>query len=601
MTDFEGNPFFGRLFSDPDALAHNLAGAFAEAGRAASLWLGPRSTGETPHDATEDLARILRTVARVAEWWLSEPDRGRARRDRLYADWIALIEATNRRLAGEAVEPVIEPAADDRRFRDPQWRENAFFDFLKQVYLLTARWATGLVEDADELDDHTRGQARFWVRQIVSALSPSNFVATNPQVLRDTVASSGANLARGMRMLAEDIVAGGGDLKIRQSDHSKFEIGGNLAITPGAVIFQNDLCQVIQYAPTTATVRRRPLLIVPPWINKYYVLDLAPEKSLVRWAVAEGLTVFVISWVDPDRRLAEKTFEDYMRDGITAALDAVETATGETEIDAVGYCVGGTLLAVALAHAAATGRERIRSATFFATQVDFSDPGELSVFIDEEQIAALEAQMRRVGFLDGRITATAFNLLRENELIWPYVVDVYLRGQEPFPFDLLYWNADSTRLPAANHAWYLRNCYLDDALARGEMEIGGVRLDLGRVRIPVYDLAAREDHIAPARSVFAGCRLFGGPVEFVLAGSGHIAGVINPPERRKYRFWTGGAPTGDFADWLAGATETAGSWWPHWRAWLERLSADRVPAREPGGGRLPPLEPAPGSYVRARG
>jgi polyhydroxyalkanoate synthase len=600
MADTEPNPLLKYLVSDPDAFAHNLARAFEHAGHAASAWLKPRETGESEIGSTDDLARITKTLARVGEWWLADPARTLEAQNRLTAGWLDLMESTVKRMSGEPYEPAIRPETRDKRFQDPEWHDNAFFDFLKQFYLLTSRWAEEMVEEAADLDPHTRAKADFWVRQIVAALSPSNFILTNPELLRETASSHGENLVRGMKMLAEDIVAGGGDLRIRQADYSKFEIGRNLAVTPGKVVFQNDVCQVIQYEPTTETVRRRPLLIVPPWINKFYILDLNPEKSFVRWAVAEGLTVFVVSWINPDERQAEKSFEHYMKEGVLAAVDVVEKATGESEIDAVGYCVGGTLLAVTLAWAAATGDERIRSATFFTTQVDFTHAGELLVFVDEEQISSLEQQMRGRGYLEGRNMATAFNMLRSNDLIWPYFINNYLKGKEPFPFDLLYWNSDSTRMPAANHSFYLRNCYLDNNLSTGRMEVGGVRLDLGKVRIPIFNLAAKEDHIAPALSVFEGCRSFGGPVDYVLAGSGHIAGVINPVAKPKYQYWSGGPPQGTLAEWTARATETPGSWWPHWRAWLDAHDADRVPARIPGGGVLEPIEDAPGSYVRMR-
>jgi polyhydroxyalkanoate synthase len=406
---------------------------------------------------------------------------------------------------------------------------------------------------------------------------------------------------RGMHMLAEDIEAGHGNLKIRQSDTKVFEIGRDLALTPGKVIFENELMQLIQYAPSTETVLKRPLLIVPPWINKFYILDLTPEKSFIKWCVDQGLTVFVISWVNPDARLAKKTFEDYARDGPLAALDLIKTSTGERDVHAIGYCVGGTLLAATLAHMAANGDTRITSATFFAGQVDFTHAGDLKVFVDEERIAAREREMGERGYLEGEKMATAFNLLRSNDLIWPYVISNYLKGKEPAPFDLLHWNADATRMPAANHSFYLRNCYLDNKLSKGEMVIGDTKLDLKKVTVPVYNLATREDHIAPAKSVLLGSKFFGGPVRFVLAGSGHIAGVINPPVKTKYQYWTGPKPTGaDVDKWLAKAKEHPGSWWPDWLAWLKKQDAREVPARTPGGGKLKPIEDAPGSYVKVR-
>jgi polyhydroxyalkanoate synthase len=379
-----------------------------------------------------------------------------------------------------------------------------------------------------------------------------------------------------------------------------FEVGRNLAVTPGKVIFQNELMQLLQYAPSTARVLKVPTLIVPPWINKYYILDLTPEKSFIKWCVDQGLTVFVISWVNPDERLAHKTFEDYMREGLLQALDVVQAATGESDIHTIGYCVGGTMLAAALAYMAATGDARVKSATLLAAQVDFTYAGDLKVFIDEETIAALERHMAERGYLEGAKMAATFNMLRSNDLIWPYVVNNYLKGQPPFPFDLLYWNSDSTRIAAANHSFYLRNCYLKNSLARGEMILGGEQLDLGEIRVPIYNLATRDDHIAPAKSVFLGSKFFGGPVRFVLAGSGHIAGVVNPPDRMKYQYWTGGPPLGNLEGWLAQAEEHPGSWWPDWLAWLRGHDDTMVPARQPGSRKLKPLEDAPGSYVKVK-
>ena len=444
-------------------------------------------------------------------------------------------------------------------------------------------------------------KAEFYVRQIANAIAPSNFVLTNPELLRETLSSNAGNLVRGMHMLAEDIQAGHGDLKIRQSDAKNFEVGRNLALTPGKVIFENELMQLIQYAPSTPTVLARPVLIVPPWINKFYILDLTPEKSFIKWCVAQGLTVFVISWVNPDAHLAKKSFEDYMRDGPLAALDVIERVTGERNVNTIGYCVGGTLLATTLAYMASKGDQRIASATFFAAQVDFTHAGDLMVFVDEEQITAREREMDERGYLEGKKMATAFNLLRSNDLIWPYVINNYLKGKEPAPFDLLYWNSDATRMPAANHSFYLRNCYLENRLSKGDMVIGNVKLNLKSVRVPIYNLATREDHIAPAKSVLLGSRLFGGSVRFVLAGSGHIAGVVNPPNKMKYQYWTGPKPTSANLDrWLAKAKEHAGSWWPDWLEWIKAQDATEVPAREPGGGILTPIEDAPGSYVKVR-
>jgi poly[(R)-3-hydroxyalkanoate] polymerase subunit PhaC len=587
---------------DIERFSHNVARVIEQGGRALAAYLKPREKGGHIDQESSDLVvDAVKTLGQVLEYWLADPQRSAQLQMSLGKAYLELWASAVKRLAGEPSAPVAKPDARDKRFSDPEWSSNQFFDFLKQGYLLTTDWANKLVADAEGLDPHTRQKAEFYVRQIANAVAPSNFVLTNPELLRATLASNAENLVDGMRMLADDIAAGGGSLQIRQSDSSMFEVGRNLGVTPGKVVYQNDLMQLIQYAPATPDVLKRPLLIVPPWINKFYILDLTPEKSFIKWCVAQGLTVFVISWVNPDERQQHKDLADYMREGPLAALDAIKRATGESDVTAIGYCVGGTLLAITLAYMATKADRRIASATFFAAQVDFTYAGDLKVFVDEEQIATLERHMKERGYLEGKSMATAFNLLRSNDLIWPYVINNYLKGKAPFPFDLLYWNSDATRMPAANHSQYLRGCYLDNRLARGAMEIDGVRLSLKQVKIPIYNLATREDHIAPAKSVYVGASLFGGPMKYVLAGSGHIAGVVNPPDKNKYQYWTGTKPRGaDVDKWLAKATEHPGSWWPDWIAWIKAQDGTLVPPREPGGGELAPIEDAPGSYVRTR-
>jgi len=586
---------------DVEVFSRNLARLVEEGGRALAAYLKPREQGRNADGAADEVAEVVKTLGQVAEYWLADPQRSLELQTRLGKAYLDLWASAVKRLAGEPAPPVAAPAANDKRFTDPEWSSNQFFDFLKQAYLLTTGWANQLVSDAADLDPHTRQKADFYIRQISNALSPSNFVLTNPELLRETLTSNAENLVRGMHMLAEDIAAGGGHLKIRQSDASMFEVGRNLATTPGKVIFQNDLMQLIQYAPSTEKVLKRPLLIVPPWINKFYVLDLTPEKSFIKWCVDQGLTVFCISWVNPDTRLAQKTFEDYVREGPFAALDAIKEATGEDKVHAVGYCVGGTMLTVALAAMAARHDERIMSATLFASQIDFTNAGDLKVFIDEEQVKAIEQRMAERGYLEGKDMATVFNMLRSNDLIWPYVINNYLKGKAPFPFDLLYWNSDSTRLPAANHSFYMRNCYLDNKLARGEMMLGNTPIDVRSIKIPIYNLATREDHIAPAKSVMLASKFFGGKVRFVVTGSGHIAGVVNPPDKKKYQYWTGPTPRSASVEaWLAKAKEHPGSWWPDWFAWIKQQHPTEVPARVPGGGKLKPIEDAPGSYVRVK-
>jgi poly[(R)-3-hydroxyalkanoate] polymerase subunit PhaC len=502
-------------------------------------------------------------------------------------------------LAG-ATEAVIEPPAGDRRFRDVAWTDNTLFDFIKQSYLLTARWLQNAVRDVEGIDERTARKVDFYTRQFVDATAPSNFLMTNPEVLRATIESRGKNLLNGLKNLLDDLERGNGRLAIKMTDMEAFRIGENIAVTPGKVVYQNDLLQLIQYNPTTENVKRRPLLIIPVWINKFYILDLRPNNSFIRWAVSQGHTVFVISWVNPDERLAAKTFTDYMVEGPLAALDAIEQATGEREANVIGYCLGGTLLASTLANMAAKHDNRIKSATYFVTMVDFADAGELSVFIDEEQLSALEERMNAKGYLEGRDMAATFKILRANDFIRSSVVNNYLLGKSPSPFDLLYWNADSTRMPAAMHSFYLRNMYQENLLAKaGGISLDGVPIDLRKIGTPSFLLSTREDHIAPWRSTYAAPQLYRGPVKFVLSASGHIAGVVNPPGG-KYGHWENEKNPPTAEEWLGTATAHPDSWWPAWERWISHYAGGEVPARHPGDGKLTPIEDAPGSYVKVR-
>ena len=589
------------LVKDPERFALNMARMIEQAGKAASAWAEPREKGDVRDHVAEPVVDMVKTLSKLSEYWLSDPQRALEAQTRLFSGYMSVWANSIQRIGAgtEAPEDAVKPERGDKRFQDPEWGRNAFFDFLKQAYLVTSRWAADLVEHADGLDEHTRHKASFYVKQVSNAIAPSNFILTNPELFRETVASNGENLVRGMKMLAEDIAAGKGDLKLRQADYSPFEIGKNLATTPGKVVGRSDVAEIIQYDPSTQSVLKRPLLICPPWINRFYILDLNPQKSFIRWAVEQGHTVFVISWINPDERHGAKNWEAYIREGLQYGLDMIEKATGEKDVNAIGYCVGGTLLAAALALMAQEGDDRIKSATFFTTQVDFAHAGDLKVFVDEDQVAAVERSMNEKGYLDGTKMATAFNMLRSGDLIWPYVINNYMRGKDPLPFDLLYWNADSTRMGAANHSFYLRNCYLENNLSQGMMELAGRTISLGDITIPVYNLAAKEDHIAPALSVFLGSKYFGGEVDYVMAGSGHIAGVVNPPAAQKYHYWTGGKPTGDFDQWIAKAEDHPGSWWPHWQRWIEAKDDTRVPARKTGK-HMKTLGDAPGTYVRVR-
>ena len=664
------------------------------------------------------LAPAVVSKAYQALWqqMLTDPGRLVEAQVSLWQDYAKLWENTARRMAGEEVEPTVTPEPGDRRFTDEAWSENPLYDHIKQSYLLASKFMLSTVRETEGLDAHTAHKVDFYTRQFIDALAPTNFAMTNPEVARRTVETGGENLVQGLSNMLEDLERGQGRLRVRMTDPEKFKLGENVAVTPGKVVFENDLMQLLQYAPATQTVRKRPLLIVPPWINKYYILDLRPKNSFIKWAVEQGHTVFVISWVNPDERLADKTMSDYLLEGPVAALEAVGKATGEPRVNAIGYCLGGTLLAATLAYlkardaaepaapasgawseqglapatavetveaaqnaamgesaesggtggtggaeeagetegeeagkdatithapraagsageaasvaaqelaaaqnaeptaetaesaalresaapSAAGRRPSIESATFFTTMVDFAEPGELGVFIDEEQLALVEESMKDKGYFDGAKMAEAFNLLRANDLIWSFVINNYLMGKDPFPFDLLYWNSDSTRMPRAMHSAYLRDMYQDNRLREsGGITLDGVPIDLSSIDVPVYILSTREDHIAPWKSTYAATRLYRGPTRFVLTMSGHIAGVVNPPSAKKYGYFIGEvAETPDA--WLESATAHEGSWWPDWDAWVSEHDGGEAPAREPGAGALPVIEDAPGRYVKVR-
>lgn len=496
--------------------------------------------------------------------------------------------------------PGDEPARD-KRFKDPEWRSNPGFSMMRETYLATAEFITDLISRTEGVDEAVKRKAAFFVKQAVDAASPSNFLMTNPAALRELLATHGESLVKGIDNLAEDLKRGKGVLAIKQTDLDAFKLGENIATSPGKVVFRNRVFELIQYTPTTETVYETPLLIFPPWINKFYILDLQPKNSMIRWLTARGYTVFLVSWVNPDEEMAEATFEDYMREGVYAAVEAATKASGSEKVNTVGYCIGGTLLAATLAHMSKSGDTRINSATFFASQADFKCAGELLVFTDDAGLGYLEGKMDAAGgVLDAQTMADTFNSLRANDLIWNYVVDNYYMGKHPPPFDLLYWNADQTRMPKNLHLFYLRKFYRENALSEGKLSLLGQTLSLRDVNIPVFMQSSKEDHIAPAASVYQSALCFGGPVDYIVAGSGHIAGVINHPDAQKYQYWTNPNLKGAVEDWFAFAEEHPGSWWPYWDGWLAKLSGDQTPARTPGEGALPALCDAPGEYVRVR-
>ena len=595
MTDdpSPANPAF-RL-ANPAAFSRNMADIAERSQRIVAEFLRrqAREGAATSADPLNIGSAFMEMTARM----MANPARLMQAQIGFWQDYMTLWQNTARRMMGVAAEPVIDAPAGDRRFSHDAWKDSEIFDYIKQSYLLSARFVQDVVTRVDGLTPATAQKVDFYSRQFIDAMSPSNFLLTNPEVLRRTAETGGENLLRGLNNLLGDLERGRGQLRIKMTDEDAFAIGRDIAATPGKVVFQNELMQLIQYAPTTGEVLRRPLLIVPPWINKFYILDLRPKNSFIRWAVAQGHTVFVISWVNPDAQLADRGFDSYMQSGILAALDAIAAATGEHAVNAIGYCLGGTLLGATLAYNAARNDDRIRSATFFVSMLDFHESGEINVFIDEEQLRVLEEKMSRRGYLDGAEMAAMFNMLRANDLIWSFVVNNYLLGNEPFPFDLLYWNSDSTRMPARMHSFYLRNMYRANKLAEpGGICLAGVPIDLSRITVPAYFLSTRDDHIAPWRTTYTGTHLLHGPTRFVLAASGHIAGVVNPPESGKYSHWINEQLSPTPEGWLAGATEIAGSWWPDWQRWAVALDGERVPAREAQDA----IEDAPGSYVRVR-
>lgn len=556
-----------------------------------------------PNSYTPDPFNLAAAYSKLVSSLLTDPASLLDSQSAFYRDSIALWQNTVKRMLGaDGLEPVIEPKSGDNRFRDQQWSDHFLFDHIKQTYLLAARLIESAVDKTNGLDRNEAEKLQFFTRQFIDALAPTNFAPTNPRVVRETIQSLGQNLIRGMNNLLSDLEKGNGQLRISMTDIDAFKLGENVATTPGKVVFQDRMFQLLQYSPTTDDVFKRPLLIVPPWINKYYIMDLQPKNSLIKWLVAQGHTVFVISWVNPDESYADTGYDEYVQ-GLYAALDAVERGTGEKDVNAIGYCLGGTLLASVLAHMAGNGDERIKSATFFTSMIDFEEPGELGVFIDDQQVTELEERMQETGYLDAACMASTFNMLRANDLIWTFAINNYLLGQDPLVFDLLYWNSDSTRMPAAMHSFYLRKMYLENRLREpGGITITGIPVDIRDIDIPVYFLSTQDDHIAPWKSTYAGAKLVSGPVRFVLGASGHIAGVINPPAANKYHYWTNKQnPLPDSTEqWLQSATQNDGSWWTDWDSWVNKQSRQKVPARRPGDGGLEVIEDAPGSYVSTR-
>ena len=587
-----------------------IAAIYGEVAQRASKLITGHVQRQIKHGITPpaDELGIAQAFMDMMAKMLANPYRLAQAQMNLVWDYFSLWQHSMLRFAGLETQPVAQPKKGDSRFKDEQWEEHFLFDFIKQSYLITARHVHDVVTNVEGLSWETEKKVNFFTRQYIDALSPSNFALTNPEVFRETVKTHGQNLLKGFNNLLRDIEEGDGQLRVKMTDPTAFELGKNVAVTPGKVVFQNELIQLLQFTPTTEKQYRRPLLIIPPWINKFYILDLRQSNSFIKYATDQGHTVFVISWVNPDKRLAEKAFEDYLTEGALAALDAVCKQSGTDEVNLIGYCLGGTLLGSTLGYNAVKKDKRIVSATFFVALLDFSIPGELGVFIDEQQVASLEKKMAERGYLEGSEMANTFNMLRSNDLVWSFVVNNYLMGKEPFPFDLLFWNSDSTRMPYRMHSFYLRNMYMKNLLKEpGGITLKDVPIDISKVKIPAYFISTVEDHIAPWKSTYLGATRLGGPVRFVLGGSGHIAGIVNPPAANKYHFWTNEAKalpaTPD--EWFEGATQQPGSWWTDWQNWIGGLNGDGggdvwVPARDPAKGKLKALEDAPGSFVKFR-
>jgi polyhydroxyalkanoate synthase len=593
------------VFEDFDTLSEYLADVTGKSQEVVSEFFVRNADGRrlAAGDGASDPLNVRESFQETMNALSADPGTVLQRQFNLWGDFAKMMGSMSRRMAGEDVSPAIEPAPGDKRFTHPAWRENYLLDFVKQSYLTYAHWLRGTVSQLGGMNPHEKDRAEFYTQQFLDALAPTNFPMLNPEVVETAFETKGDSLLKGMRNFLEDIDRGHGELAIRQADLDYFKLGENIATTPGKVIYQNAIMQLIQYQPTTEKVAERPLLIVPPWINKFYILDLQPENSFIRWMVDQGRTIFLISWVNPEPTLASKTFADYIHEGLFEALGAVKAATGETDVDAIGYCIGGTMLATALALMAKRGDKRIRSATFFTAQTDFTEAGDLLLFVDDDQLDAIEKQMDAAGgVLEGRAMANTFNMLRSNDLIWSFVIDNYMKGKDPAKFDLLFWNSDATRMPKNVHLFYLREFYQKNRLACGEMAIDGERLDLGEVDIPIFMQAAETDHIAPHMSVYNSARLFASKgndkVVYMLAGSGHIAGVVNHPAKRKYHHSTNEELPETVEEWKAGAEKHPGSWWNYWIDWLNKVSPGEVRARIPGEGALKPIEDAPGSYVK---
>ena len=556
---------------------------------------------QSSHIDQAEAATVGKSFQELAAKLMADPNQLFDSQMSYWEDYWGLVQKSSLQLLG-GMPAQEEDEKPDKRFRHEAWSANPMFSFIKESYLLTSKAIRTAIQDIQGLDDKTRQKVEFYTNQYLDAIAPSNFLGTNPELLQLTIESRGENLVKGLQNLLEDLDRGPCQLQIQMTDMDAFEVGKDLAVSPGKVVYNNDLIELIQYSPTTEKVYTRPLLIIPPWINKYYILDLREQNSMVKWMVDQGYTVFMISWANPDEALKEKGFEHYMLEGPVTALREIERVTGQKEVNAMGYCMGGTLLACTTAYLIAKGEgDRIYTNTYMASLIDFSDPGDIGVFINEEQIAAFEETMEKQGYLDGCAMSNSFSMLRANDLIWAYVINNYLKGASPVPFDILFWNSDSTNMPAKMHSYYLRNMYLHNRFREpGGITLDNVPIDIGTIKNPVYFISTREDHIALWQTTYKGAQLHAGDVRFVLGASGHVAGIVNPPPRKKYGHWTHDGLPETAEEWVSKADFHQSSWWLDWAEWNNRYAGKKVPARVPGGTAAARLDNAPGCYVTRR-
>ena len=586
---------------DMEAFGANMARLFDTSQAIIKLYAETHQTDDVP--LPNDPMNVLPAFTNLASAMMMHPEALMKASVDYWTKQMAIWQAATAKLMGGDADAADVPnlPVGGRRFSHPQWSENALFEYLKRSYLLAAQWTQSVVQEAEaDLDVQDKKKIDLITRNFVEALNPANFYALNPEVLEATMSENGANLVRGAEMLLEDMKRGKGEVLIRQTDMEAFEVGRNMAVTPGKVVFRNEIFELIQYSPTTEKVHETPLLVIPPWINKYYVLDLNQKKSMMKWLVAQGHTVFIMSWVNPSAAQKAENWDSYMAKGPLTAIDKVIEETGVTGVNIASYCIGGTMTGSMMARLSREGDTRVKSTTFFTAQLDFEDAGELQVFVDRERVNSFKEHIDR-GYFPAEDMARSFNALRANDLIWSYVVSNYLLGKDPFPFDLLYWNSDSTAMPAQVHAFYLEQFYIENAFANSDLQVDGETYGIADIAGPVYHIATVEDHIAPAASVYRGAqRMDKADLTFVLSASGHIAGVVNPPEAGKYQYWVNKDATPETLEaWKAAAEMVPGSWWPHWDNWLAGFSKKKVAARDPGA-RLGTLADAPGDYVRVR-